>query len=231
MGSQTSRHHAGYSFILDSLEGDRTIMAYKGANNELGFREIDLNKLKAKWLYCSSMMGKSYETLEKLAGYASENNIKVGFNPSNYLAEKGALYLKDLLACVHLLILNKEEASLIAGSHEIKELIVELMRFGPNLVVVTDGKSGAYTISNGYLFHVMPRDITPVETTGAGDAFASTFLAGHIRGESIETSLRMCTRNAESVILHQGAKKGLLGMEELMRSIKKSQPKLKKEKV
>ena len=62
----------GYSIILDSLEHDRTILAFKGSNNDLRFNEIKLNKLKTKWFYFSTMMDGSFKTLEKLAKFAEK---------------------------------------------------------------------------------------------------------------------------------------------------------------
>jgi ribokinase len=222
---------SGYSIILDSIEGDRTILAYKGVNDTLDFREINTKKLKAKWFYFSSMVKKSYETLEKLAVFASKNNINLAFNPSNYLAEKGSLYLKEVISRTTLLVLNKEEAMLIGGKFEIPELIKELMKLGPKMVVITDGKRGAYTIFEKYIYHAIPRELKATETTGAGDAFASSFLTGLVKGKKIDFALKMAIRTSESVIMAQGAKKGLLEYKDLLKSMKKIPPKVVKKKI
>ena len=42
---------SGYSLILDSKEDNRTILTYKGINNELGIEEIKLRKIKTEWKY------------------------------------------------------------------------------------------------------------------------------------------------------------------------------------
>jgi ribokinase len=210
---------SGYSIILDSLEGDRTILAFKGVNNDLDFSEINLKKLKTKWFYFSSMVDRSFSMLEQLAVFAQDNDIKIAFNPSNYLAEKGAHYLKEVLSRTSLLILNKEESSLIAGKLDIPELIKALMKLGPKQVVITDGKRGAYTINGSFLYQVVPTGVKASETTGAGDAFASTFLAGVIKKKEVEYSLRMASRNAESVIQLQGAKNGLLKSRALLTNL------------
>jgi ribokinase len=223
-----SKGVSGYSIILDSLENDRTILAYKGVNNSLEYKEINLNKIKTKWFYFSSMMGKSFETLERLAELAAYKKIKIAFNPSNYLAEKGHLYLKEILSRTEALILNKEEAMLIGGNHKIPDLIHRLMDLGPNIVVITDGKRGAYTAHKNKAIKVLPNDVKCVESTGAGDAFASTFIAGIIRKKSIDFSMKMALINAESVIQNQGAKNGLLTNRKLMSTLKKNSPKIKK---
>ena len=60
------------------------------------------------------------------------------------------------------------------------------MMFGPKIVVITEGKKGLYTINKNNFLYVMANNVKIVETTGAGDAFASTFLAGIIKNKTIE---------------------------------------------
>jgi ribokinase len=224
VGVNSKKYHAGYSIILDSIEGDRTILAFKGANNFLDYKELNFKKIKTKWFYFSSMVGNSYITLEKLSKYAKDHNIKIAFNPSNYLAEKGYHYLQEILNNTELLILNKEESMLLAGRGNIDKIILKLMTYGPKQVVLTDGKHGAYTIHGKKLYKVIPNKIKVVETTGAGDAFASTFLAGIIKNKNIKECLTMASVNAESVVQTRGAKNGLLTKRKLTNSINKSKP-------
>src|SRR3989344_9532628 len=66
---------AGYSIILDTLEHDRTILAYKGANDYLRFSEIPIKKLRTRWFYFSAMLHESFKAQEKLAVFAKKNGI------------------------------------------------------------------------------------------------------------------------------------------------------------
>ena len=58
-------------------------------------------------------------------------------------------------------------------------------------------------------YSLIPHKLKVVERTGAGDAFASGFVAGQMIGKSIEESLKLGLEESESVIKHQGAKIGL----------------------
>ena len=58
----------------------------------------------------------------------------------------------------------------------------------------------------------MGHKIKVVERTGAGDAFASGFVAGQIAGRSIMDSLKLGLKESESVIRYFGAKNKLLRM-------------------
>lgn len=222
---------SGYSLILDSLEHDRTILAFKGVNDKLNFSEVPLKKLKTKWFYFSSMMGKSFKTLEKLSVYAKKNNIKTVFNPSSYLAEKGKDYLKIILNNTEILILNKEEASLLVGESKIQAMLKKIISLGPRIAVITDGGKGVYCSDGRYLYQGMPTKIKVVETTGAGDAFASSFLSGIIKKNDVEFAIKLGVTNAESVITYHGAKNKLLKYKEALEILKKKPIKVKKKRI
>ncbi|MBL7054455.1 carbohydrate kinase family protein [Candidatus Woesearchaeota archaeon] len=221
--------YSGYSMILDTLEHDRTILAFKGLNDKLLFNEIPLNKLKTKWFYFSSMMEQSFKTLEKLSDYAKKKNIRVAFNISSYLAEKGQDYLKNILKNTEILILNKEEAELLVGSSGIKNMLRKLAGLGPNIVVITNGKKGVFAFDNKYIYSAKANNIKVIETTGAGDAFASSFLSGIIKKNNIEFAIKLGMTNAESVITYHGAKNNLLTYKEALKIMKKRTIKVKKE--
>jgi len=218
----------GYSIILDSIEHDRTILTYKGANNKLKFFSINQKKLKTKWFYFSSMISESFKTLEKLAEFAEKNKIKIAFNPSTYLAEKGRGYLKKILIKTTILILNNEEASLLAGKNNIKTTLKKLYKLGPEIIVITDGKKPLHAYDGKNIYVLIPNKIKVVESTGAGDAFASSFLSGIIKKDDVEFALKMGLANSESVITHPGAKNRLLKYNEILKVMKKRPAKIKK---
>jgi len=221
----------GYSIILDSIKHDRTILAHKGVNDFLGFKEIPFKKLKTKWFYFSSMLNKSFKTLEKLAKYAKKNNIKIAFNTSSYLARKGPTYLKIILKRTDIFVLNKEEASCLVIGDETETLLKNICRLGPKIVVITDGKNGATAYDGNFTYHVDSHNIRIIETTGAGDAFASSFLSGIIKKNDIEFAMKLAVTNAESVITHHGAKNNLLKYNQALRLMKNKPVKVIKKKI
>ncbi len=219
-----SRKKTGYSVVLDSLEKRRTILSYKGCNDYLNFSEIDLEKIKTKWFYISSMMGESFTTIEKLADFASKNNIKILFNPSNYLCEKGKRYLKNMLENTEILILNKEEASLLVGNGEPRDKIMDLKELGPKMVLITDGENPVYGMDTKNIYYkVDPQDIKVIEATGAGDSFSASFLGGILKTGDIEFSFRLAITNSHSVLKFKGAKERLLTYEQALEEIDKKQ--------
>ena len=90
------------------------------------------------------------------------------------------------------------------------DLLEGLRRLGPQIVVVTNKDKEIEAYDGRIRYKLKPHKVKVVERTGAGDAFASTFVAGIIRNETIETSLKTALKNSESVLKYFGAKNNLL---------------------
>lgn len=222
--------NAGYSIILDNLKHDRTILTYKGINDELREKDVPFRKLKAKWFYFSAMMNESFHTLERLAEFAQQRDVKIAFNPSMYLAEKGIHHLKQIISRTELLILNKEEACLLVGQNSIEELLFKLKNLGPKMAVITNGKKELYAIDGEHIYKAKPPYVKIVDTTGAGDAFAASFLCGILKKNNVEFAIKLGITNAMSVITHYGAKNVLLTWKQAMKEMKKLNIKVSKKK-
>ncbi|MBI2649731.1 carbohydrate kinase family protein [Candidatus Woesearchaeota archaeon] len=223
--------HAGYSVILDTLEHDRTILTYKGINDELRHEDIPYRKLKTKWFYFGAMLEESFHTQERLAEFAQQHNIKIAFNQSTYIAEKGINHLKHILSRTELLVLNREEASLLVGKDSMEGLLFRLKSLGPQIIVITDGKNDLYVVDEKYVYTAKPPFVKIVDTTGAGDAFASSFLSGMLKKNNIEFAIRLGIANSHSVIMHYGAKNILLSYKEALKAMKKLKIKIHKKKI
>ncbi len=214
IGSQKGQ--TGYSIILDSVEHDRTILTFKGANNQLQTSEVPYNQLHAKWLYSSSMVKQSFTTLKTIFTHAKQNGLHVAFNPSNYQVKLGIAALEDVLENCDALILNLEEAQLLTGKKgTAQKLSQELSLQGITYVIITDGAQGATCFYENKHYIIFPSPhVTVVETTGAGDAFASGFISGLFYEQTIDFSLKLGMVQAENVIGAPGAKQTILHKDE-----------------
>ena len=209
LGAQ-SAGMTGYSVILTGLEQDRTILTYKGVNDQLTPNDVPWKKLNTRWFYFSAMMGKSFETLKRAALFAKKNGIKYAFNPSLYLAKQGAKALKPIIQDCDLLVLNREEAQALLGTQDrCVEMLPELQKYA-KIAVITDGPKTAHAYNGIKHYALEPPNLKIVETTGAGDAFAAGMLAGLFIKKDISQAMQLGMAESGSVIQHIGAKQKLL---------------------
>jgi ribokinase len=215
----------GYSVILDSKADDRTILTYKGCNDNFKYSEIEKTRLKTKWFYFGSMTNSSFEVLNELSKFSERNKIKIAFNPSKYLVVKGMNFFRTVFKNTNVLILNKEEAEILSGqksNESIDKLLLALKAHIKDYVIITDGKNGCWCFDGWKVIHAMPsKNLKIVETTGAGDAFASAFTSGLVFGKEMKTAVKMGMLQAESVIQSYGAKNILLSERQMSILLKK----------
>jgi ribokinase len=161
------------------------------------------------------MMKDSFVTQQKVLSYAKKKGIKIVFNPSLYVVTNASKQFRKMLKYVDIIIFNREEAQALLNNvtDNMFTLLFEISKLGPKIVVITDGHHGAhcYNAIEQCVYSAKPEKVEVVETTGAGDALASGFIAGFIMGKDIGTSLKIGMLNAESVIAHLGSKNILLG--------------------
>lgn len=168
-----------------------------------------------KWLYFSSISEHAIDYHDQVSDWLDSNeSVKLAFQPGTFQMEAGVERLKRIYARSEVLILNREEAVTVGGgNHEdVHDLIAKLHQLGPKIVVVTDGPNGAYASDGHQAFSMplYPDPAPPVDRTGAGDAFASTFVAALARGNSIEGALQWAPINSMNVVQKVGAQAGLL---------------------
>jgi len=173
-----------------------------------------------KYLYFSSIGEHGVPFHHEIAKYVKENDTKLVFQPGTFQIKLGAEALKDLYEVTDIFFCNKEEAQEILNSTEqhVPTLIRKFKELGPKLPVITDGPHGAYVVDEddqAWHMPMYPDPAPPVDRTGAGDSFSSTFTAAIILGKTPAEALTWGPINSMSVVQHIGAQKGLLTKEKL----------------
>ncbi len=180
-----------------------------------------------RWVYLSSVSEHAIPYHDDVADWLDDNpEVKLAFQPGTFQMEAGAERLKRMYQRAEVLILNREEAVTVGGGNhdDMHDLLDRLHALGPKIVVITDGPAGAYASdgSNRLKMPIYPDIAPPYERTGAGDAFASTFVAAIVRGNTLEGALQLAPINSMSVCQKVGAQAGLLTEHQLEEYLKKA---------
>lgn len=206
---------SSFSVVLNYMD-DRTIFTRKVEREH----DFSFKNLKTDWIYLTSLGKKWEHVYKKTAELVQKKGIKLAFNPGALQLDAGLSSFSYLLPMCNVLIVNKEEADQIVNGKQlmadIKDLLFELKKLGPNVVVITDGNNGSWAIDDKakVYFHESSKS-KAFSRTGAGDAYSSGFLAGLISHKTIEQSMGWGTKNAGSVIKLIGAQTGLMTLEQI----------------
>ncbi|MCK5416457.1 carbohydrate kinase family protein [Candidatus Parcubacteria bacterium] len=217
---------SGFSFLVVGQENEHVLFASRAANNKLSISSDNMKILKkSKNIFISSLTGEWKNVLEKIFTIVG---VKIAWNPGYEQLVKPA-FLKKYLKFTNVLLLNKEEAKRFVRSHskyqdesekflnKSNNLLEILHSWGVRIAVVTDGKHGVKAYDGKKYYFAKPKKIKKViDTTGVGDCFGSTFVAGlELTKGDIQKSMDMAVKNVASVLTCIGAQNGLLKRKDL----------------
>jgi sugar/nucleoside kinase (ribokinase family) len=105
--------------------------------------------------------------------------------------------LEKTLSKVHTLMVNDEEARLLAGEHNLRKAAAIILKMGPTSVIIKRGDAGALLFHGGGVFAAPAMPLSDVkDPTGAGDSFAGGLMgylayAGDLSPTTIRTAMIM----------------------------------------
>ena len=174
-----------YHYVL-WFEDDRTILI-KHEHYDYKFPDIG----EPKWVYLTSIGENSLDYHKEIIEYLRNHpDIRLAFQPGTFQIKMGVEGLREIYARADVFFCNVEEAKRILNmpnEQDIKNLLKEMHRAGPNVVAITDGVKGAYAYDGyeGFFMRPYPDEKPPYDRTGAGDAFSATFTSALALGKSL----------------------------------------------
>ncbi len=212
----------GFSFLLVGQSNEHICFSSRGANDQLSINNYGLRILNnAGWAYLTSLSGEWQNNLDKIF---SARGVKIAWNPGHRQIITGLKVLGKYFQRTECLILNKDEAIELALSdkkyknkggaylNNVKNLLAALISSGPKIVVITSGRQGADAMLENKIYHQpIVKEKRRVDTTGVGDAFGSSFVAGlELYNRDIKRALLLASKNSAAEVSEQGAQNGLL---------------------
>ena len=204
-----------YHYVL-RYGAERTILI----NHETYPYSLPAFSTPPRYFYFSSIGEHGLPFHDEIVEYVNKHETKLVFQPGTFQIRVGYEKLKHVYEATDIFFCNKEEAQSILNTTEdnVPALIRKIRDLGPRLPVVTDGPLGAYVVDeNDHAWHMpmYPDPAPPVDRTGAGDSFSSTFTAAIALGYDAATALTWGPVNSMNVVQHIGAQAGLLTRDEL----------------
>jgi sugar/nucleoside kinase (ribokinase family) len=178
-------------------KGERSFLVSRGANDFLLPKEIEQCSnyiVKSKYLFISGYSVVNHpqrEAILKAIDIAKSGDVKVVFDPSahNLIKQKRAVF-ENIVNLCDIITLNLEEAKALTKCTRIQELVKLLSERVP-LVALRMGEQGCVLVTPNRTLKCPGNKANCVDSTGAGDAFASALIFGLTNGFRLETTVRL----------------------------------------
>jgi len=197
----------GVALIAVQADGDNSIVVSPGANARLSAADIaGAGSLVAE---ASVVLLQLEVPVEAVTAAARAATGTVILNPAPVPA---VALPADLMTAVDIVVPNQTElASLTGHEGDVDATIAtRLARLLPaRAVVVTLGGDGAIVVDATESTHVRAPDVTPVDTTAAGDSFCGALADGLVRGETLVDAVRWAVRVGAATTQRRGAQPSL----------------------
>ena len=202
-----SKSASGLASAMISLDGERTFGTYLGAAVELSGKDLKSDHFKGyEILHVEGYLVQNHELLESIMKQASSAGLMISLDLASYnVVEANLDFLKKIAEkYVDLIFANEEEAKSFTGKEPV-DALNEIAKIS-KIAVVKTGKKGSMVKSGNLALEIMPIPTQVVDTTGAGDLYASGFIFGLINGLSLDKAGQIGSILASTVIEKIGAK-------------------------
>ncbi|MBR2772174.1 MAG: adenosine kinase [Bacteroidales bacterium] len=197
----------GIATTFISADAERTFATYLGAAAMMTPDELDPAVFEQyDCIHVEGYLIFNHDLILKICQIAKEKGLQISMDMASYnIIEANYDFVKMLLTdYVDIIFANEEEAKAFTGK-EGEEALNVLSEYCP-IAIVKVGKEGSFIKMDGETTHVGVIPVKAVDTTGAGDIYASGILYGLMNGYTPEQAGELAAYLAGHVIEYVGAK-------------------------
>ncbi len=202
-----SDEDTGVAITFISPNAERTFATYLGAAATMQPCEVDAEIFDSyDLIHIEGYLIFNHDLILKICQIAKEKGLQISMDMASYnIIEANYDFVKMLLTdYVDIIFANEEEAKAFTGKEGIDALNV-LSEYCPTAIVKV-GKEGSFIKMDGKTTKVGVIPVKAVDTTGAGDIYASGILYGLMNGYTPEQAGELAAYLAGHVIEYVGAK-------------------------
>jgi ribokinase len=215
---RTAAAPTGVALITVTPDGDNAIIVSPGANAEVHAGDVERALAAATPAVVVLQLELPLATVTRAALLAADAGGRVVLN----LAPVAALP-PDVLAVCDPLVLNEHEAAVLLGRAEPVSAsdVTRVLALGPRSVVLTLGGEGAAIAersTGGVVSRAPAPSVSPVDTTGAGDALTGALAWRLAEGDGLVEAVRYAVRVASTATLRPGAQPSFPRADEVLQA-------------
>jgi len=203
----TSETPSGRCTVLVTPDSERTLCTYLGAACELEASDLKAEMFKGYDIFhIEGYLVQNHDLIRTAVSLAKQEGLKVSVDLASFnVVEDNLEFLLDIVhEFVDIVFANEEEARAFTGKEPLEALndIAEHCE----IAVVKVGKDGSFIKSGDKILQIEPRKANCIDTTGAGDLYASGFLFGLANNYSLEVCGKIGSLISGNVVEVLGAK-------------------------
>jgi sugar/nucleoside kinase (ribokinase family) len=204
-----SETDSGRAIALVTPDSERTFATFLGAAVELSASDLSSRIFQGyDYLHIEGYLIQNQDLMKQALEMARQNGLQVSLDLASFNVVEGNLdFLRSFVTdYVDILFANEEEARAFTGKEprEALDMLANLCQ----VVVVKVGREGSFVKRGAERHQIDPIATEPVDTTGAGDAYAAGFLYGLTQDRDLDACGRLGSLLAGKVIEVVGAKMG-----------------------
>jgi len=198
---------SGIANAMISKDGERTFGTFLGAAIELAADHLKEEHFGGhNLIHIEGYLVQNHQLMEEIMKKAQSAGLKISLDLASYNVVQDNLdFLRGLVEkYVDIVFANEEEAKAFTGKNP--EAAIDEIADMCDVAIVKIGKEGSMIKSGGHLVRVGVTEVKALDTTGAGDLYASGFLFGYLNDMGFEKAGRIGALLAGKVIEGYGAK-------------------------
>ncbi|MGM0600213.1 MAG: adenosine kinase [Candidatus Rifleibacteriota bacterium] len=203
-----SEYSTAHCLSMITPDAERTMRTYLGAASQLDPASITAKDFNGcKHLHIEGYLIFNRELLPHILKEAKNSGCSISLDLGSFEIVKGAMdILPDLIKnYVDLVFANGEEAAAYLGENN-HDKALDLLAQSCDIVAIKLGKDGSIIKQGNKKYIIAPEKAEKViDSTGAGDLWASGFLYGFVKGYPLETCGKIGSIVGCEAVQHTGA--------------------------
>ncbi len=193
----------GLVVAIVRADGQRAMIASRGANTAIGFDETGKAMLEAARIVHVS--DPTPEVVASLPALIDSKPAALSLDPGSIGARKGVPTLRPLLQICRYLFVNQNELAALTGQDDPEQAVNVLFSLGIQTVFVKRGARGCRIYAQTLTLSIPAFPVQSVDATGAGDAFDAAMLYAILREMPLEEAGRFANAVGAMATLELGA--------------------------
>lgn len=214
------------SVVLISESGERSFLHTYGANGVFNENNIDWHILEQCQILfvAGALLMPTFdgEQTARVLKKAQEKGIYTVLDTAWDSTGKWMKAIGPCLPYLDLFIPSIEEAEILSGLTDEKEMAKLFMKKGANQVVIKLGKKGCYIKSQEEELYVPSYTVDAIDTTGAGDSFVAGFITGLVNQWDLETTGKFANAVGAHCVMGVGASSSIKSKEKILDFVEKN---------